>query len=220
MPNGIRTGDPLGFNKGRCSKFHVGSRVWQRPEKGRWTYRPKRCGNNDEDKSPKALNDKNQQDAFQKFWQLLEKFYPFQLSVKHGCSTKKKGKGVLSLNQRKILEKRISLVIFTAVGRLNGVIPLVTAFQDLSHITSPFWSRENVKREIRPFQEQDFEVTRRASSFLLASILGLPPLYSTPEMSKLFPSFCCVDFSACSLNTCDSCIASARTVFLTRIMYY
>ena len=60
MANGIRTGDPRGFNKGRSSKFREGSRVRQTPEGGRGTYRPKHCGNNnkDEDNSPKNLNDK------------------------------------------------------------------------------------------------------------------------------------------------------------------
>ena len=60
MANGIRTGDSRGFNKGRSSKFHEGSRVRQTPEGGRRTYQPKRCGNNnkDEDNSPKNLNDK------------------------------------------------------------------------------------------------------------------------------------------------------------------
>ena len=61
MANRIRKGDPRGFNKGRSSKFHEGSRVRQTPEEGRRTYRPKRCGNNykDEDNSLKNLNDKN-----------------------------------------------------------------------------------------------------------------------------------------------------------------
>ena len=61
MVDGIRTGDPRGFNKGRILKFRVGSRVRQTPEEGRRTYRPKRCGisNKDEDNSPKTLNDKN-----------------------------------------------------------------------------------------------------------------------------------------------------------------
>ena len=61
MANGIRTGDPRGFNKGRSSKFCEGSRVRQTPEEGQRTYRPKRCGNNnkDEDNSLKNLNDKN-----------------------------------------------------------------------------------------------------------------------------------------------------------------
>ena len=65
MPNGIRTGDPGGFNKGRSSKFREGSRVRQTPEEGRRTYRPKRCANNDEDNSPKTLNDKNHQASSQ-----------------------------------------------------------------------------------------------------------------------------------------------------------
>ena len=60
MANGIRTSDPCGFNKGRISKFHEGSRVRPTPEEGRRTYRPKRCGNNnkDEDNNPKTLIDK------------------------------------------------------------------------------------------------------------------------------------------------------------------
>ena len=62
MGNGIRTGNPCGFNKGRSSKFREGSRVQQTLEEGWRTYRPKRCGNNnkDEDNSPKTLNDKNE----------------------------------------------------------------------------------------------------------------------------------------------------------------
>ena len=74
MANGIRTGDPRGFNKGRSSKFREGSIVRQTPEEGRRTYRSKRCGNNskDEDNSPKNLNDKNQQASSQKFRQLTK----------------------------------------------------------------------------------------------------------------------------------------------------
>ena len=78
MANGIRTGDPRGFNKERSSKFREGSRVRQTPEEGRRTYRPKRCGNNDKDEvnSPKNLNDKNQKASSQKFRQLiLNAFY-------------------------------------------------------------------------------------------------------------------------------------------------
>ena len=61
MANGIRTGDPRGFDKGRSSKFREGSRIRQTPEEGWRTYRPKRCGNNnkDENNSPITLNDKN-----------------------------------------------------------------------------------------------------------------------------------------------------------------
>ena len=72
MANGIRTGDPLGFNKGRSLKFHLSSRVWQTPEEGQRTYWLKHCGNNnkDEDNSLKTLNDKNHQASSQKFRQL------------------------------------------------------------------------------------------------------------------------------------------------------
>ena len=57
MVNGIKTGDPRVFNKGRSSKFRVGSRVQQTPEESRSTYRPKRRRNNnkDENNSPKTL---------------------------------------------------------------------------------------------------------------------------------------------------------------------
>ena len=70
MANGIRTGDPRGFSKGRSLKFRVGSRVRQTPEEGWRTYRPKCCGNNnkDEDNSPKTLNDKNLKKTPKKFY--------------------------------------------------------------------------------------------------------------------------------------------------------
>ena len=68
MASGIRTGNPRGFNEGRSSKFREGSRVRQTPEEGWRIYRPKRCGNNnnnkDEDNSPKTLNDKNNYGTF------------------------------------------------------------------------------------------------------------------------------------------------------------
>ena len=62
MANGIRTGDPRGFNKGRSSKFREGSQVRQTPEEDRRTHRPKRCGNNNKDEynSQKTLNDKKE----------------------------------------------------------------------------------------------------------------------------------------------------------------
>ena len=76
MANGIRTGDPRGFNKGHSLKFCEDSRVRQTPEEGRRTYRLKRCGNNnkDEDNSPKTLNDENQHASSQKFRQLIPVF--------------------------------------------------------------------------------------------------------------------------------------------------
>ena len=58
MADGIRKGDPRGFNKGRSSKFLEGAQVWQTPEEGQKTYRPECCGNNkDGDNSLKTLND-------------------------------------------------------------------------------------------------------------------------------------------------------------------
>ena len=62
MANGIRTGNPRGFNKGRSSKFREASTVRQIPGEGRRTYQPKHCENNnkDENNSLKTLNDKNQ----------------------------------------------------------------------------------------------------------------------------------------------------------------
>ena len=73
MANGIRTGNPHGFNKGRISKFREGSQVRQTPEKDRRRYRPKRYGinNKEENNSPKTINDKNHQGSSQKFWQLV-----------------------------------------------------------------------------------------------------------------------------------------------------
>ena len=60
MANGIRTGDPCGFNKGCSSKFHECSQVQQTPKEGRRKYQPKYFGNNnkDENNSPKTLHDK------------------------------------------------------------------------------------------------------------------------------------------------------------------
>ena len=60
MANGIRTSDLRGFNKGRSSKFRLGSRVRKTTEEGRGRYRPKRCGKNNEGEgnSPKTLKDK------------------------------------------------------------------------------------------------------------------------------------------------------------------
>ena len=61
MANGMRISDSCGFNKGCSLRFRVGSRIRQTPEDGRRIYRPKRCGNNNnnEDSIPKTLNDKN-----------------------------------------------------------------------------------------------------------------------------------------------------------------
>ena len=54
MDNGIRTGDPLGFSKGRCSNFCEDSRVQQTHKEAQRTYRRK------------TLNDKNYRASSQK----------------------------------------------------------------------------------------------------------------------------------------------------------
>ena len=55
MANGIRTGDPSGFNEWRTLKFRVGFQVRQTPEEGRGN------NNKDEDNGQNNLNDKNHQ---------------------------------------------------------------------------------------------------------------------------------------------------------------
>ncbi len=57
------------------------SQVQQTPEEGQRTYQPKRCGNNkeDEDNSPKTLNDKNHQASSQKFRQLIIRQVSFKI---------------------------------------------------------------------------------------------------------------------------------------------
>ena len=56
MVNGIRTGDPHGFNKGCSSKFHVGCWVQRISEEGQRIYQLKHSGNNNkDDNSPKTL---------------------------------------------------------------------------------------------------------------------------------------------------------------------
>ena len=79
MANGIRTGDPRGFNKARSLKFREGSPVGQTAEEGRRTYRLKRGNNHkDEDNSPKTLKYKNQQASSQKFRQLIAIIHIYQ----------------------------------------------------------------------------------------------------------------------------------------------
>ena len=90
MANGIRTGDPSGFNKGCGSKFRKGSRVRQTPEEGLMTYRSKHCKNEnkDEDNSQKNLNDKNQFDLFDRIID-KENISFFQFAIKDLLSSKR-----------------------------------------------------------------------------------------------------------------------------------
>ena len=47
----------------------------------------------------------------------------------------------------------IIIVIIVIVGRLNRVVYLVIVFNELSRVTSPFWSRNKLNRGIRLFGE-------------------------------------------------------------------
>ena len=66
MVNKIGTSDTCGLNKGRGSKFHVGSWVQKIPKEGQRTYWLKRCEYNtkDEDNSLKTLNEKKKKNGF------------------------------------------------------------------------------------------------------------------------------------------------------------
>ena len=70
MVNGIRANDPHGSNKER-GLVHIRVRQ-ETPEEGQKTYRLTRCeySNEDEDDSPRTLNDKNYQASSHKFRQL------------------------------------------------------------------------------------------------------------------------------------------------------
>ena len=63
------------------------------PEEGQRTYRPQRCGNNneDKDKSPKTFNDKNHQASSQKFRKLMIQFNTNNLFNTNNDSKKKIG---------------------------------------------------------------------------------------------------------------------------------
>ena len=89
MVNGIRSSHPRRLNKGRGSKFRVGTRVRQEtPEEGRRTYRPKCCeyNNIDEDNSTKTLTDKNHPTSSQKFRKLYFYLVTYVfLAASRGC---------------------------------------------------------------------------------------------------------------------------------------
>ena len=106
MADGIRTGDPRGFNKGRSSKFREGSRVRQTPEEGRRTYRLKRCGNNnkDEDNSLKNNNDKNQ-----------------QVSSQNNTSNLKSAFNLVFVRSFSLINNSYEKIIVSLVSLFNGI---------------------------------------------------------------------------------------------------
>ena len=86
---------------------------------------------------------------------------------------------------------------FPAVGRLNGMVSLFARFEELSHITSPFWSRDKVNPVIplfftnRTSQLADIVVKSSAASHIVTRLF-FPDLRS----SKWFPPLCYIDFSS------------------------
>ena len=86
-------------------------------------------------------------------------------------------------------------------GRLNGVVSLVTVFEQLSHVTSPFWSCDKVNWGIHLFEEQDLRTADLVICSSAVSKWCLSPLSSRLEKIKWFLSFCCMGLYSCSLNT-------------------
>ena len=62
------------------------------------------------------------------------------------------------------------------VMRLNRVISLVKAFEELSHMMSLFCSPDKVKRAICLFHKQVFELSRCGGSFFSSKHMGLSSL--------------------------------------------
>ena len=56
MANGIRTSEPVDSIKDVVRTSVKFPEFDKTPDEGRWTYRPKRCGKNNENNSPKTLN--------------------------------------------------------------------------------------------------------------------------------------------------------------------
>ena len=115
---------PCRFNKGRGSKFRVGSRVQPTPEKGRRIYRPKRCeyNNKDEDNSPKTLNDENQASS-QKFRQLKHCYWKIYSNIL--CSLTSSLLNILFAHKCSLLLTSLLCISSHNFSFLSGLIGLV-----------------------------------------------------------------------------------------------
>ena len=132
--------EPRGFNKGRSSKFREGYWVRQTPEEGRRTYRSKLCGNNDEDISPKTLNDKNTlchyNNIIFQYWFVRPDFvtniiimscrqhgYPWpSLATPPSCSSLLVGPQGYILYPHRAAVCRFELVVLLLLGHMRGSI--------------------------------------------------------------------------------------------------
>ena len=166
MVNGIRTDYPRGFNKGRSSKFCVGSRVRQTPEEGRRTYRRKRCGinNKDEDNSPKTLNDKNLIIIYGVFAFKLFGYSPPRLLRKNDYLDLIQ----ISLYDKNNINHFVSLlssfvhIVHLLVGVLRGVVANVLVYKTIVSVFELLW---------RHWFNFELMYLRKARTILLSFVL-------------------------------------------------
>ena len=102
------------------------------------------------------------------------------------------------------------------VGRLNGMVSLVTVFEELSNVMSLFWSCDKVNEEIRLFHEQDFWVAKMWW-FVPPGEHIKPPFFMI--IQTWFPPFCRMDLTFFSLNAYHSNIALSRNSVPTHIVH-
>ena len=76
------------------------------------------------------------------------------------------------------------------VGRLNGEVSLVTVLEELSHVTSPFWSGDKENQGILLFLKNVLRTADVVVRSIAVSTWSLPFLFSRSE-KKWFPSSCC-----------------------------
>ena len=57
---------------------------------------------------------------------------------------------------------------------------IVTVFELFSHVSSTFWSGDNMNQVIRHFLGQDFDLSRQGVKFLMVSTWSFLPLFSRP----------------------------------------
>ena len=75
----------------------------------------------------------------------------------------------------------------TYIGRLNGVVSLVIGFEELSYVTSPFWSRHRMNRKIHPLSRTGLVKSWRGSLLLRGEHMKPPSfIFPTGEEQMVF----------------------------------
>ena len=95
------------------------------------------------------------------------------------------------------------LWILSTVWRLNGVFFLVLVFEELFHVTSPFWSRDNANPGIHLFYEKNFISSRPSRSLLGSIVHGASPFYKNWELVSCFNIFALWTFLHVPWTLCD-----------------